>query len=606
MKYLSSIAALLLSAGCAWAEDAAFSYNQDGQMPDQFGLSAGETYNVAILLDQPAMIGKTVKSLSVPLSQDDDADCKAWLTTTLKLKTQGGKKVNVADLCTVEATWADGVLTAAFPEGMTVPEGGLYVGYTFTAGRRSQTPVAVVPHQGANCLWVASTNSQLKWTDLGAKNDVASAMDVTLSGDFPLAAYATLPAVDYMEAAAGSTVTAAIVNQGTTAVSSIGYTCQIDGNELSGTYTLPQAIPAQLGYAAQVSLPVQAIEQPGKSPLSLSITSVNGQDNIYKQAARGTLHIIPFVPVNRPLTEEYTGLDCSWCTRGYVMMEQMNLEYGEDFVAVAYHTTRYENGAMSTVQLNECPQYPSGFPNSSVNRGTLSDPKNIRSNWLKARNGIPMGQPAASIGWANEAKDALACRISARFIDDFDGGTYKLGYVLVADSVSNPTWGQYNSYASAELAETDPQDFTTPFWDLFYLTTSPVYGLVFNDVNLAKEGIKGVEGALPERIAMDEDYAYEFEVPTASLVNARDEQFVNDFGKTRLLAFIIEAKSGKIVNAISSGYTDGQPRSGVEDVRTEAQNGEAAYYDLAGHRVNAPTHGIYIKLQGGKAMKVKL
>lgn len=39
---------------------------------------------------------------------------------------------------------------------------------------------------------------------------------------------------------------------------------------------------------------------------------------------------------------------------------------------------------------------------------------------------------------------------------------------------------------------------------------------------------------------------------------------------------------------------------------TTAQQGQTQWYDLAGRRVAAPSHGVYIKIQNGKASKVKL
>lgn len=596
----------LMVSPALWAENATFSYNHGGAAPESFGLGASETYNVAMLLSEPALIGKTVPSVSVPLDDKDANDCSAWLTKELKLKTQGGKKVNVADICTVEATVSGGVLTATFPEGVVVPEGGLYVGYTFTPNHKNARPVAVVDHVGPGCLWVASTSSQLKWADLGKKNELASAMAVTLAGDFPCGALAVLPPTDYLLVGAGRGITATIVNQGLDEISSVEYAYTVAGEGVVGQGTLPVPVPGKVGYEMKVNLPVPPADCLGKSDLTLAITGVNGAANAYEHTASGTLQVIPFIPVNRPLVEEYTGLDCAWCTRGYVKMEQMNLEFGSDFVGVAYHTTRFETGAMSTLNLTDCPQQPSGFPAASVSRGVVGDPSDIRASWLKARAAMPAGEPSASIRWAADDKTAYACRIGARFIDDFDGDTYKLGYTLVADSLSNPQWGQYNAYANPSSAETDPQDFTTPFWDLFYLASSPVYGLVFNDVNVSKQGFMGVEEALPQQITADEDYAYEFQVPASEIVNFRGEQFVNDLGKVRLLAFIIEAKSGKIVNAVSSDYADGSGRSGIENMEIDDHGGQTIYYDLTGQRIAHPRGGVFIKVCGGKAVKVRL
>lgn len=46
--------------------------------------------------------------------------------------------------------------------------------------------------------------------------------------------------------------------------------------------------------------------------------------------------------------------------------------------------------------------------------------------------------------------------------------------------------------------------------------------------------------------------------------------------------------------------------AGVEAVEADAAAGEAVYYNLQGQRVTTPGNGLYIRLQGGKAVKVAL
>ncbi len=43
---------------------------------------------------------------------------------------------------------------------------------------------------------------------------------------------------------------------------------------------------------------------------------------------------------------------------------------------------------------------------------------------------------------------------------------------------------------------------------------------------------------------------------------------------------------------------------GINDVTVDEANGPAAYYNLQGVRVENPESGLYIRVQGGKAVKV--
>lgn len=47
-----------------------------------------------------------------------------------------------------------------------------------------------------------------------------------------------------------------------------------------------------------------------------------------------------------------------------------------------------------------------------------------------------------------------------------------------------------------------------------------------------------------------------------------------------------------------------KPQEGIEDAVQDAEDGEGRYYNLQGHEVANPEHGIFIYIAGGKAAKV--
>lgn len=83
-------------------------------------------------------------------------------------------------------------------------------------------------------------------------------------------------------------------------------------------------------------VPVGPTSTVGTQTLTLTAETFNGAPNgDSRKTATGTVVVMPFMPVTRPLIEEYTGLGCGWCPRGYIAMEEMAEKYGADFVGLA-------------------------------------------------------------------------------------------------------------------------------------------------------------------------------------------------------------------------------------------------------------------------------
>lgn len=110
--------ALLALASCLPALATDFTYNFKGLEPTGYKLSGkAETVEVAIHLYNEVFIGKTITGFSVPILSDASlySDYSGFLTTELKTKSVSGNKVNLADVCTVDAEPAEGMLTVTFP-----------------------------------------------------------------------------------------------------------------------------------------------------------------------------------------------------------------------------------------------------------------------------------------------------------------------------------------------------------------------------------------------------------------------------------------------------------------------------------------------------------
>ena len=511
---------ILLSAVCAAcaslsAETIDFTYNFEDASPSAYGKEKAETVDVAIHLNSPAIIGKKVMGLSVPVLGDiSDLDgFQGFLTTELKTKNQNKAKVNDPDICAADGTVADGKLTVTFSEPYTVTDKGVYVGssLTITGGQSgpSGKPVAVVDGGISGSFWFHSTSSVQKWSDYASKFNLTSDLTVTLEGSFPGDATAiTIPGKVYAGVDSEAYADVIVTNQGVQEVKSITYSYEANGSSGTGEYVFDEPIPARLCYPVEISLPVGKYSETGQGELSVRIDKVNGKPN--EETAEGTaaFEIMPFVPKNRPLVEEYTGLRCGWCPRGYVTLAEMNEKYGHDFVALSYHSAMFEEETqMVYLQISEFPYQPSGYPASQVNRTSSPSVGDIPKTWAAHRTNIPCGEIDVELDWADDAHSTLQAVAKTRFIRDIADSPYLVTFALVADGLSNPTWAQYNAYA---MEGTDTDGLTGKWWDLFVNTKQNVFGLVFDDVVLSFPDVKGIPGSLPSEIEQQEVYENSF------------------------------------------------------------------------------------------------
>ncbi|MDE5870450.1 MAG: hypothetical protein K2H22_00675 [Muribaculaceae bacterium] len=578
-----------------------FTYNFTDETPYAYGKEKAETVDVAIHLGSPAMIGKKVTGIAVHVFGDaaELSAFQGFLTTELKTKNQNKAKVNDPDICAVDGTYADGILTVTFSEPYTITEKGVYVGYSLaiTGGQSeaSGKPVAVVSGNVPDSFWFHSTSSVQKWSDYAARYDLISDMTVSLEGDFPGNAVSiSIPRKVYAGLESEAYADVLVTNQGIQEVKSIAYSFEANGMSGNGEYVFQEPIPGKLCYPAEISLPVGLYGETGQGELIVRIDNVNGKPNEVTDAlASARFEVMPFVPKNRPLVEEYTGLNCGWCPRGYVTLAEMNEKYSHDFVALSYHSAAFEQESeMVYLKTTEFPYQPSGYPSSQVNRTVSPSVGDIPKTWEAQRRDMPCVDVDVELEWADDSRKTLKAVAKSRFIHDISESPYLMTFALVADGLSNPKWAQYNAYS---FDDTDVTGLTGKWWDLFVHTNRNVFGLVFDDVVLSFPDVKGIPGSLPTDIKQAQVYENTFTVNIDDIRNLAGLDVVNDFGLTRVVAVIVDSKTGAVVNCASSGYPG---QSGVKKVSgSNVDTLSCEYYDLTGRRILNPDKGIFIKTE---------
>lgn len=597
IKQLFAICSACLCATTAFGAERDFSYNFSGDEPYGFGTGKAETYDVAIKIDNPDMAGLRVLGLRVPLTGDIDgiSSFKGFLTTELRTRNENKKKVNDPDICECEGTVSDGILTVTFETPYEITENGIYIGYSLTVdeGHESAEPIAVIDGFHKDGMWFHATSSQLKWNDYAKNRNLTSAISVILDGDFlQNAAAASIASGQFAEADNPFTLKATLVNNGTDPIESISYSLKIGGTDKDGTLEFSEPIATGPGYPFEIELPAEAPSSYGMCSMELTVAEVNGlPNNSRSSAAQADIEIVPFIPVNRPLVEEYTGLRCVWCPQGYVMLEEMGELHGDDFVALSFHSSSYENGCMVFMETHEFPFRPSGYPQAQVNRNSVNSIFDVPAAWDKAASQPTVADVKAELKWADEEKTLLEAVSTVRFIRDIQDSHYRISFTVVADSLSNPSWRQSNAYASEDM---DVTGLEGPWWDLFIHTDSEVTGLIFNDVAVDYPDTDGVEGMLPSEIEAGRGYESRLTVDTRRIRNIDGEDVIGDFSHIRVVAIVTDG-AGKPVNCVSTGYPSKD--SGIVMTEDSPAVKEVRYYSLTGNRVDSGYKGIVIKTE---------
>lgn len=590
---LFSIMAGVAAAG--WAAPVEFTVNAFGAPEEGYGFGKAETYDVAVQLKDADLTGKKVTGFKVATSASSSlSNVSGWLSNELKLKkNDAGDRVNEPDICSVKATCYNGMIDVTFAEPVEIPAEGLYVGYSFTQGTPGKIqPVSVAEGNTAGGFFIHSTTSQLKWSDYAKRENLVSTMTVMLDGEIAAdAATVTLPKKQYLSCEAGVKMPVTFYNHGSEAIRSIDYTFTAGALTGSGSWTATEEIPGVFGRGTATSVDLPTASEAGESTLTFTITSVNGKPNgSLSGSAETAAEALDFIAVNRPLVEEFTGLNCGWCPRGYVALEQGKLYHGNQFVALAYHSPSYESGAMTCIEESDFPISVSGYPAACVNRSTQIDPASILSRWEAIAAQPASCDVAVTLDWADDEHTTLKAVSSVRFLRDIDDCRYVWSVALVADGLSNPRWKQNNAYSDYEATG----EYTGPFWDLFVGKEERVEGLEFNDVVVWYPEVRGIANTLPESVKAGEVYEHETLIPVDEVVNLNGDHIVSDFNKVRAIGVILDKVGGVPANSASSLYIG---QSGVECVEASSEVVAREYYNLQGLRVAHPEKGLFIVVE---------
>lgn len=575
-------------------------YTGEGNLQTVTNNKKPETYDVAIKLDDPSMVGTAIESITFPLQEVEGVtDVSVFLTSQLRVE----DNKNAADLIVKAVTPAEpGFITVTLDKPYQIPEGGVYVGYSMTIADASSepnaNPIAISDKVNEGGFYLHTSEGFLKWLDVAEGFGGSSIIQVKLAGSAIKGNAAAVAEGEQQFVMTGKefTVPVTVTNHGAKGIQSFDVTYNIAGK--TGTHQFVTAVDAFFGKSTTVYLELPAIAEKGNYELSLNVGKVNdavNEDAI--TAATATVVALNTVPKKRTLLEEYTGTWCGWCPRGFVGLEKLAELYPDDYVLVSYH-----NGDdMEIMSSYSFPSNVEGFPDAWMDRDVELDAYYGINYGVKdlgiaddlAERNKQFGQADINISTAL-AHDQSTVNIVTEVIFPYDmtDGNYAVEYIVTADGLTNATWGQSNYYANGS------QGYPL-YMDVFTKGESTVYGLVYNDVAvMTSEMLGGSENTITSATA-DVPVKLQYSFDLADAVNTSNQPVIQDMAKVKIVALLIDKETGTVVNA--NKVSLGNP-TGIVNVKGN-QDTKAEFVDLMGRRVSQPSKGLYIT--NGRKVVVK-
>ncbi|MBP5385842.1 MAG: thioredoxin family protein [Prevotella sp.] len=550
--------------------------------------SSDETFDVAFHLSDPSLVGAQIVAINVPFFDTQEiSGTKVWLSKSLSVS----NGVFTADALTQDFEAGKGFTKVVLNQPYTITEDGIYIGYTFTQAANPQATPVVLTGYTSDGGFIVHTDKVYKngWFNMYMQyGDLA--LEAVLKGD-NIKAFAVSPeyAQDiYAQVNQESQVRMDVTNYGYEGAKNIDYTYEVAGQSGTGHIDLDPALEAAYGAFHTFSIPIPAIAQKGTYPLTIKVTKVNGEANAaLDDTDESTVNVLTVMPKKRPVLEEYTGTWCGYCPRGYVALQKMNKLYPNDFIALSYHN---DDPMEFTYYF---PSNVEGFPDAWLDRVHQTDAYcgdgaygewGIEKVWLDRCKEFGVADLSVTADWADENKNTIDIRTTAIFPLAIDNNPYILEYALVTDGLKGvgSEWSQSNYYSGASGWPADMLKFIAG--------GDYVNGLVFDDVIIAREPVKG---ALPTAIAEDGVVSHSYQMFADDALNTSYEPIIQDKDKVRVVAMLVNSRTGEIVNAANVKVMPaGTGIKGTTEARTVDS---VSYYDLSGRKVLLPNNGIYIQ-----------
>ena len=624
----------------ASASNVPFTYAQ-GQSVSLVGAGA-TSYDCAIFIPGD-FAGNTIDMVAFYLVDlSSVSNVRYWINPTLPTSVSS---TNCAVYNTVTPTHS--LTSDGYPEmvetSYTIPSGGCYVGYSFTANPILEYGYYCLAFDGMTDIeGGAYANWGNGWQNFYGQGYGNFLTTVVMSGNNFMGDAVTLFNDEFSKNAVvnGNVgVSVNFLNKGLNNISSLSYTVKdvATGNvsdEMSAA--VDNVAFCEIG-TATFQVPA-GTEVGGPFEKEITVTKVNGVANEFADAnvtVNGELNKVVTRNVTRKVVvEEITGTGCPNCPRGYAGMEAMEETYPNEFIGIASHASVNYYDPMETSVYDEVwDRFGNqlGIPSALLNRTNdyeIFDPYfgSSSSTMLgvlddfEAQRGAAEAEVVVCPMWGNQSQTQINVNTDITFLYNRDDAPYALAYVLVTDGLQGdgtPYWWQYNGIYGVLYDE--------PYWDTWAqkgvlhddifvdenenpVTVPMIEDMVYNHVALMSQNLTGTTtGEIKAPIVADakQSASTTFDISNGVKGSFLQNELIQDKSKLKVVAMLINTETGEIVNADEKEIAAYDP-TGIENVTATGEEAvEVARYALDGTQLSVPTKGVNIvKMSDGTTKKV--
>lgn len=554
-----------------------------------YGTGKGETYDVAIHLTDPDLVGMEIRGIRFPVNANakNTSGYKGWLSKELTLVSNKMTPDIVSLDATPSGSWAE----VRLEEPYVIDADGVYVGYSLTVqsvdasseSDANKTPVMRASFENPEGMLIHTSRTYRKWVALAGEG--SPAVVAVVGGERVKQYAATLKVPNDLYTLTGKALTATLtlVNHGTEAIKNLDYEIEVNG-QTEAKHVTKSLGGGYFGRSTTMSVTIPAPAESGTYDVKFRLTKLNGEANQDAQAeVVAPVTWVKELPLRKPLVEEYTGTWCQYCPRVLAGMEKMNDQNGDMFVGVAYHV----QDEMEFTPAIYYPANPNGLPSCFIDRAKDFAPQSGQSEWESRCKIVAPASISVQAYWADEAKTRVEAVSTTNFIRNFPNNPYQLAYILLANDVHSTEWTQSNALSGGSLTG-------DAYIDKYVKSPNPIRDLHYNEVAIAQSENLGapIAGSLPSDVKEFTPYEHTFSFDIAGNTLPLDKE------KMEVVVVLINSETGEVMNANKGHVGD---ITGIEEIKNE-ELGMKNYYDLSGRRVMSPTKGIYIQ-KGKKVVK---
>lgn len=571
------------------------------------GLGSGATgyeFSVGIFVPGDGILaGSKINGISIPVVDTKMSDVSVWVKESLDAEDLA--RVSISE------SYVQGELkTVALEEPITIPESGLYVGYTFT--NALDYCIATAGNDSDGGLFLSINGAA--FDDYSHAGFGASAIQVLLS-DLTLPDYGVrLEEPGSYNTAKSSTFSFLVTftGNGSKDINSLDYTVTVAGQSTLHHVNLDESVAAGFNQNGEFYAEINTPEELGEYEVTVTLDKVNGEANSLESTVTETFKNLTKVVARRTVVEEFTGTGCGWCPRGWAGMERLKKTYPEDFIGIAFHKYNTSDPMYLANYFPTSSLGITGAPGCNMNRLMVMDPyygasnTGIWNDFLVFNSLLPEVDVNVKGIWSEDQKKVT---VDAQVESLADGTNFSLAYVLTADGLTGTTsaWKQVNYYSSAYASSTGmtkemlPDDLV-PFW-----TAGASATLTFDDVMIGssyntsgKNIADNIEGADNTVAGNVYEGSYTITMPTkTTLKNAID----ND--KVYAVVLVVDNKTGEILNAAKAKVEAADIPEGITTANAAEEAVEVARYTIDGKLTAAPQRGLnLVRMSDGRVVKM--